>query len=558
MKPQARSESARRLFGIRITYRVLQWALISAITLCSVIIAGVGVHALRSAPTLFSDGEIITVRDDIEITRVGDLGLNGTDLWKLPAFATAEEEGAWWDAQRNLYREISSRFTVVIEFFDDTDNTWEIAAVKGVMPIKEIAKRLGLIYIVAAIYIFAAISVLLHHEKTAGFICAFFLSTTALYLVSVAPIVHRSIILDPDLMKLLIDVFFIASTGQISIVHFAMVFPERKRILQHHPALAAGFYLYSLFISFLYLAGHISLATTLPFLIIWIVLMSFAFTHSMVYIQDEFMKKQIRTTFIALLLVAVFFLMSIVLPWPEGGRLVNNYALFSLMLPFALILSLDNLRLYHDRLALEFRSRQEKERIHRELHDTVLNDLASISIATEGAERSVDNPARLREKLQKIRNNTAESARKLRSFLWVIDERQNSWEEIVNSLRRLGYDLLNNFDITFDMHASGISAGIPAPALAVKHTIHQIFREALINITKHARAAHVKSTLTVDARAVSITISDDGVGLQANHNDGKGYGLNNMIRRVRENNGDIDIESPQGGGTKITMRLPLN
>lgn len=557
MNPPSLNESIRMPSGISISYRRLQWILISAMTLCTLVIAGLGIHALHSAPTLFADAEIITIRDDIEITRVGGLHLDNTDLWKLPAFASAEEEREWWDTQRILYKEISGSFTVVIEFLDDAQNTWEIAAETGVMPIMEIAKRLGLIYIVAAIYIYAAISVLLHHEKTAGFICAFFLSSTALYLVSVAPIVHRPIVLDPDLMKTLINVFFIASTGQISIVHFAIVFPEKKKILMHHPMLAAGFYLYSIFISGLYMSGHISLATTLPFLIFWIILMSFAFTHSMLGIRDEFMKKQIRTTFVALLLVAAFFIVSVVLPWPEGGRLVNNYALFSLMLPFALILSLDNQRLYHDRLSLEYNSRQEKERIHRELHDTVLNDLASISIATEGAERSVDNPDRLKETLQKIKNNTAESARQLRSFLWVIDDRQNSWEEIANSLRRLGYDLLNNFDIAFDMQAGGIKEGGIPPPLAIKHTIHQTFREALINITKHAHASNVTSSLVVNPNSVSITIADDGIGLHSSQSDRKGYGLNNMIRRVKENNGEIDIDSPQSGGTRITIRLPL-
>jgi len=543
--------------GMKASYRLLQWILITAMILCSIFIAGLGIYALRSTPTLFSDGEIITIRDDIEITRVGNLGLKNTDLWKLPAFTSARDERDWWGTQTKLYREISSNNTVVIEFLDDSQNTWEIAAEIGVMPGWEIAKRLGLIYIVAVIYIFASVSVLLHHEKTAGFICAFFLSSTALYLVSVAPIVHRPIILDPELMKVLVDIFFIASTGQISIVHFAMVFPEKKNFLEQRPALAAGFYLYSAFISALYLSGLISLATTLPFLAFWIVLMSFGFIHSMIDIRDEFMKKQIRTTFVALLLVAAFFIVSVVMPWPEDSRLVNNYALFSLMLPFALILSLDNLRLYHDRLSLEFKSLQEKERIHRELHDTVLNDLASISIATEGAERSVENPEKLREKLLKIKSNTAESARQLRSFLWVIDDRQNNWEEIVNSLRRLGYDLLNNFEISFEMQASGIREGVPPPALPVKHTIYQTFREALINITKHARASSVRSALTVDPAAVSISIADDGIGLSARA-EHKGYGLNNMIRRIKENNGDIFIESPPDGGTRITIRLPLN
>lgn len=548
--------------GMNVRYRQLQWILILVMILCSVFIAGLGIYALRSTPTLFYDGGLMTIREGVQITQVGGLSLKDTDLWKLPAFTSAREEHEWWNTQENLYRQISGNHTVVIGFLDSTQNpaesTWEIVAEVDAMPVREIAKRLGLIYIVAAIYIFASISVLLHHEKTAGFISAFFLSSTALYLVSVGPVVHRHVILDPDLMKMLVDVFFIASTGQISIVHFAMVFPEKKRFLEQSPGLAAGFYLYSIFISTLYLSGHISLATTLPFLVFWIILMSLGFIHSMIQIRDEFMKKQIRTTFVALLLVAAFFIVSVVMPWPEGGRLVNNYALFSLMLPFALILSLDNLRLYHDRLSLEFNSRQEKERIHRELHDTVLNDLASISIATEGAERSIEQPLKLREKLQTIKNNTAESARQLRSFLWVIDDRQNSWEEIVNSLRRLGYDLLNNFDIAFDMRAQGLQEGIPPPALAVKHTIHQTFREALINITKHARATRVQSALTVDPTAVSLTIADDGVGLRLDQGERKGYGLNNMIRRVKENNGEIIIEAPPDGGTRITIRLPLS
>ena len=551
------SEQIWPMSGKKVSYRLLQWILISAMTLCGVLIAALGIHTLRSTPTLFSDGEIITIRDDIEITQVGSLKLKNTDLWKLPAFTSAWEERDWWETQTRLYREISSNNSVVIEFLDDTQNTWEIAAEIGTMPGWEIAKRVGLIYIVAAIYIFASISVLLHHEKTAGFICAFFLSSTALYLVSVAPVVHRPIILDPKMMKALVDIFFIASTGQISIVHFAMVFPEKKKFLDQRPALAAGFYLYSAFISALYVSGLISLATTLPFLVLWIILMSLGFIHSMIDIRDEFMKKQIRTTFIALLLVAVFFIVSVVMPWPEGGRLVNNYALFSLMLPFALIMSLDNLRLYHDRLSLEFKSRLEKERIHRELHDTVLNDLASISIATEGAERSVEHPEKLREKIQKIKINTAESARQLRNFLWVIDDRQNNWEEIVNSLRRLGYDLLNNFDISFEMQAYGMRHGIPPPPLAIKHTIHQTFREALINITKHARASRVHSTLTVEPASVSITIADNGIGMSAQV-EHKGYGMNNMIRRIKENNGNINIESTPGGGTSITIRLPLS
>ncbi len=65
------------------------------------------------------------------------------------------------------------------------------------------------------------------------------------------------------------------------------------------------------------------------------------------------------------------------------------------------------------------------------------------------------------------------------------------------------------------------------------------------------------SSLVVNPNSVSITIADDGIGLHSSQSDRKGYGLNNMIRRVKENNGEIDIDSPQSGGTRITIRLPL-
>jgi signal transduction histidine kinase len=535
-----------------------QWALIALMTAITAAMALLGGYALRAAPALLVDSDIVTAREGIEITRIGEVSLDPTDLWRLPAFSSPATEAAWWRDQKRLYESVANKNSVIIRFTDNTDTTWEVSADVGRMSLAQIAARIGLVYVVVAVYVVASISVFRHHKNLTGFLCAFFLSSTALYLVSVASVVHRPILMDPGLLRILIAVFFVASTGQISMVHFALIFPRRKRLLDRFPVIPALLYGYAAVISALYLSGTIALATTLPFLVVWLVVMLGSFVHSMVSLEDEFMGKQVRITFMAVLLVAAFFILSILLPWPEGENLVNNYALFSLMLPFGLILSLDNQRLYRDRIELEANARTEKERLHRELHDTVLNDLASIAIAVEGAEQCSSDAERLRLKLEQIRNSTAESSRQLRNFLWVIDDRQNTWEDIANSLRRLGYDLLGHLDVTFDLASDirGTQAVAPTPAL--KHTIYKVFREALINIGKHAAATRVESTLSVDDNRLEISVADDGVGMSPpGGGEPQGHGLKNMLRRVREQGGALAIHSVPGSGTRLVMQLPF-
>jgi glucose-6-phosphate-specific signal transduction histidine kinase len=534
-------------------WRPSQWTLISLMTAATVAMALLGIYSLWTAPALRIDSEIVNLRETIRITRIGDISLEPTNLWRLPAFSSPADEAMWWHAQEKLFRSTSGKNSVVIQFTDSTNTTWEVPADVDRMSPREIATRIGLVYFVAAIYIGAAIWVLRHYRNLTGFLCAFFLSSTALYLTSVAPVVHRPLMMEPRLLKILIDVFFVSSTGQISIIHFSLTFPQRKQILDHMPFIPAVLYGYAAIISILYLSKMIALTTALPFLIFWLVVMLGAFLHSMIATEDAFMGKQLRIPFVAVLLVAAFFTLSIILAWPETDSPINNYALFSLILPFSLILTLDNQRLYRERLDLESNTRLEKERLHRELHDTVLNDLATIAIAAESAQRCSDDSARLHRKLEQIRNSTSESSRQLRNFLWVIDDRQNNWEDIANSLRRLGYDLLGHLDVSFDLDADIKSAVEPTPAL--KHTLYKVFRETLINIGKHAHATHVRSSLAVDETRLMISVSDDGVGMDPNRGPPEGHGLHNMQRRAREQGGELRIESRPLGGTTIVMQI---
>ena len=540
-------------------HKRLLWSIIALLTGMSIFMAAAGIYALKKSPTLFFDSQIITLRQGIEITHLNDFKIEPTDLWKLPVFVSPHEEQRWWQAQRHFGELLKNTDRVIIQFNDRRNNSWQIAADVGHISFRDILSRISLIYIVCLIYIISALTVFRRHPTLPGFLCAIFLSSAALYLICLTPVIHRPLFLDPSWLSIFIKIFFVASTGQISIVHFAVIFPRKKRLIERHSWILWLFYAYAFAISMLYLLSLISIKTTLPLLIFWVLIMLAAFAHSMLQDQDEFMRQQTRMTFFALLLVSGYFIVSMVYLWQLEASLLENIALFSLILPFSLILSLDNRQLYLDRISIEINSRKEKERIHRELHDTVLNDLASISIVTEGALRFLkSDPALVQNRLQQIRNYTTDSSTQLRNFLWVIDDRQNTWEDIVSSLRKLGYDLLSQKNINFDIEINRHHRPVPSPSPAVKHSVYQIFRESLINISKHAEATRVLVSITFGNAMVIIVINDNGIGFDPTSIKKNSYGLKNIRQRVDEINGELVVKSRSGYGSQIVVQIPLS
>jgi signal transduction histidine kinase len=84
----------------------------------------------------------------------------------------------------------------------------------------------------------------------------------------------------------------------------------------------------------------------------------------------------------------------------------------------------------------------------------------------------------------------------------------------------------------------------------------RIVQEALANIRKHAQATNVQVILTEQDGCLSLTIADDGIGFQA-FNGRRQFGLQTMRERAEIAGGDLRINSTQGVGTRVELRLPL-
>jgi signal transduction histidine kinase len=117
-----------------------------------------------------------------------------------------------------------------------------------------------------------------------------------------------------------------------------------------------------------------------------------------------------------------------------------------------------------------------------------------------------------------------------------------------------------------------LARSIPLPNVAVdtvmtdlpehaETAIYRIAQEALQNVTKHARAAHVQLRLSVAPGAVVLEISDDGIGFDpattAKRAGPVGYGLPGMQQRAELLGGQLTADSAPGRGTVLRLRVPV-
>jgi signal transduction histidine kinase len=113
-----------------------------------------------------------------------------------------------------------------------------------------------------------------------------------------------------------------------------------------------------------------------------------------------------------------------------------------------------------------------------------------------------------------------------------------------------------------DLASADLSCEIQAPdpfprlPAAVEVAAYRICQEALMNVVKHADAHHVVIRVVV-AEQLQVDIEDDGVGLPRQRTDSSGVGIGSMRDRAREVGGRFSMGAMPGGGTRVSVTLPL-
>lgn len=214
------------------------------------------------------------------------------------------------------------------------------------------------------------------------------------------------------------------------------------------------------------------------------------------------------------------------------------------------------LRRERQRLGLQLHAQQsERERIARELHDTLLQSLQGLMLRFQAAADTLaaDHPARTR----------------LERALDRADEVMQEGRERVQQLRQAGANSLGlaaelsrfvqNLDepgIEVALHVNGYQRPLHA---AVQDAAYRIAVEAISNAMRHAKARQITVMLNYDARGLRLCIEDDGQGIAADYATANGrperWGVRGMHERAAQVGGMLDVQALASGGTRVELRI---
>jgi signal transduction histidine kinase len=198
---------------------------------------------------------------------------------------------------------------------------------------------------------------------------------------------------------------------------------------------------------------------------------------------------------------------------------------------------------------------EDRERIGRELHDGIIQSIYAAGLMLESLRPIIPkDPDRAQAQLGRVIENLNSIIRDIRRYIF--DLRSDFTDEDVPAgINRLLRDFRVNTLLETELEVNGDVRTINS--VERRRHVFQIVREALTNTARHARARRVSIHLDYLDDGLSLTVSDDGVGMEKLLVS-KGYGLRNIRERARLLDGTLRIESAPGAGFTLHLTAPYD
>jgi PAS domain S-box-containing protein len=194
----------------------------------------------------------------------------------------------------------------------------------------------------------------------------------------------------------------------------------------------------------------------------------------------------------------------------------------------------------------------ERQRLLRDLHDSVSQKLYGLLTLTEAAQAAIEAGAEIlpTEVLERIGNNARQAMREMRLFLYEMQP-VNLDEGLVTVL----HHRINAVEGRADTKARLINDENIRLPKEKEIALYYIAQEALNNILKHAGAKNVLVNLKQTRQNITLEITDDGAGFDMKKVDAGGLGMRTMRDRTAQIGGKFKITSKPGAGTKVLVTL---
>lgn len=195
---------------------------------------------------------------------------------------------------------------------------------------------------------------------------------------------------------------------------------------------------------------------------------------------------------------------------------------------------------------------EERQRLARELHDSVSQALYGIALGARTARELLDrDPVQATEPLDYVLSLAEAGLAEMRALIFELRPEALETEGLVAALNKQ----IESARARHALEVHAVWCGEPELPYAVKEAIYRIAQEALNNITKHASAHRAELRMDCSSDEVMLEVSDDGIGFAAESFPGH-LGLRSMRERAKNVGGTLEVESAPQQGTRIRVRIP--
>lgn len=216
--------------------------------------------------------------------------------------------------------------------------------------------------------------------------------------------------------------------------------------------------------------------------------------------------------------------------------------------------SLENARLY--RKAQSVAVLEERNRLARELHDSVTQQLFSMTLTSQAARAQLErNPVRAAAQLERLQETATAALAEMRALIFQLRPPALRDQGLVAALQQHAQMVSRREGIVVSLNVVGderLARGIEQP-------LYRIVQEALNNVVKHANARNVQLTLEFGNERVRVRVVDDGQGFDigdAPTGNGHHLGVLSMRERASEIGGTMELRSALGSGTEVLVTVP--